>query len=294
MLPVARTCDLLEQLCGVRPTEASVINWNAEAAAQLQPDYERIGQSLLQSPVLGADESGMRADGSAWLHVLVNERLTWLGVHRKRGRQAFEDFGLLPQYRGTLVHDGLASYQRYGCRHALCNAHHLRQLKFEQEVNRQRWAQKMSALLLKALDEKRQQPQGRLSEPRLEALRSEYRQLLQIAQRLNPPHPPDGSPGRTRQTSTVNLLSRLDKYQEQVLRFLSDPQVPFTNNDSEREVRMPKVKLKIMGAFRSWEGAQSFAILRACCSSLQKQRQPLLSALEGMFRGEPLPLDFSV
>jgi transposase len=198
-----------------------------------------------------------------------------LGVHRKRGREDFEDFGVLSEYQGTLVHDGLASYQRYGCRHALCNAHHLRQLKFEQEVNRQPWAHQMSAL-------------------RLEALRSEYRQLLQTAQRLNSPHPPDGSPDRTQQTSTVNLLSRLDKHQEQVLRSLSDPQAPFTNNDSEREVRMPKVKLKTMGAFRSWEGAQSFAILRACCSSLQKQRQPLLSALEGMFRGEPLPLDFSV
>jgi len=113
MVPVARTCEILESLCGLRPCGASVINWVSEAASRLEQTYERIGKSLLQSPVLGADESGLRAQGSAWLHVLVGEGLTWLGVHRKRGREAFKDFGLLPEYQGTLVHDGFRSYQRY-------------------------------------------------------------------------------------------------------------------------------------------------------------------------------------
>ena len=88
-------------------------------------------------PVLVADESGLRVTGPGWLHVLVGDNLTWLSVYRKRGREAFEDFGLIPEYQGTLAHEGFRSYQRYACTHALCNAHHLRQLKFEQEVNQQ-------------------------------------------------------------------------------------------------------------------------------------------------------------
>ena len=223
MVPVARTCEILESLCGLRPSRVSVINWVSEAASRLEQTYERIGKKLLQKPVLGADESGLRALGSAWLHVLVGDDLTWVGVHRKRGREAFEDFGLIPEYQGTLVHDGFRSYQRYPCTHALCNAHHLRQLKFEHEVNQQHWALEMSEFLLKALKETRQHPEG-IHQERLTQLRKE------------------STPGN------------LDEREEEVLRFLSNPQVPFTNNDSEREVRMPKVKLKIIGTFRSFHG----------------------------------------
>jgi transposase len=292
MVPVARTCEILESLCGLRPSRASVINWVSEAASRLEQTYERIGKTLLQKPVLGADESGLRAQGSAWLHVLAGDDLTWVGVHRKRGREAFEDFGLIPEYQGTLVHDGFSSYQRYTCTHALCNAHHLRQLKFEHEVNQQHWALEMSEFLLKALKETRQHPEG-IHQERLTQLRKEYRQILQTAHQLNPRKPPDGYPGKTPQTSTVNLLARLDEREDEVLRFLSDPQVPFTNNDSEREVRMPKVKLKIIGTFRSFHGAQSFATIRACCSSIKKQNHSILQALETLFLGKELPLQLT-
>ena len=292
MIPVARTCELLESLCGTRPSGASLINWVAEAAAKLEPICEKIAAALLNSPVLGADESGLRAKGRAWLHVLVSARLTWLGVHRKRGRSAFDEFGLISRYQGVLVHDGFTSYQHYSCTHALCNAHHLRQLKFEHEVNEQAWALEMSQLLLRILRETYRHPDG-LSDQAQQQFRDEYDQLLETARKLNPRVPPDGCPGKTPQTSTVNLITRLDQHKEEVLRFMSDPRVPFTNNDSEREVRMPKVKLKTIGTFRSFQGAQHFAVIRACCSSLKKQNQPILNALESLFLGQELPLKFA-
>jgi len=150
----------------------------------------------------------------------------------------------------------------------------------------------MSKFLLQALQETKQHPEG-IHPERLTELRKEYRQILETAHQLNPRKPPDGYPGKTPQTSTVNLLARLDEREEEVLRFLSDPQVPFTNNDSEREVRMPKVKLKIIGTFRSFHGAQSFVTIRACCSSLKKQNRSILQAFETLFLGKELPLELA-
>ena len=240
MVPVERTADILESLCGVRPSGGTVLNFVEEAASRIEPTWERIGQALRHTPVLGADESGMRTAGKAWLHVLTNPLPSWLGVHSKRGREAFDEFGLLPDFDGTLVHDGFVSYKGCSCRHALCN--------------RQR-------------------------------IRREYETLIRKGCKLNPPEPPDGWPGKTPQSSTVNLLRRLEKQADEVLRFTTDPRVPFSNNDAEREVRMPKVKLKVAGTFRTRDGARYFCILRSCFSTLKKQGQHLLDCLEEALRG---------
>ena len=226
----------------------------------------------------------MRTAGKAWLHVLTNPLPSWLGVHSKRGREAFDEFGLLPDFDGTLVHDGFVSYKGYSCRHALCNAHHLRELKFEAEENQQAWAEEMSKLLCRALKDTRNSPRG-LPRDLRQRIRRECETLIRKGCKLNPPEPPDGWPGKTPQSSTVNLLRRLEKQADEVLRFTTDPRVPFSNNDAEREVRMPKVKLKVAGTFRTRDGARYFCILRSCFSTLKKQGQHLLDCLEEALRG---------
>ena len=284
MVPAGRTADILESLCGVRPSGGTVLNFVEEAASRIEPTWERIGQALRHTPVLGADESGMRTAGKAWLHVLTNPLLSWLGVHSKRGREAFDEFGLLPDFDGTLVHDGFVSYKGCSCRHALCNAHHLRELKFEAEENQQAWAEEMSKLLCRALKDTRNSPRG-LPRDLRQRIRREYETLIRKGCKLNPPEPPDGWPGKTPQSSTVNLLRRLEKQADEVLRFTTDPRVPFSNNDAEREVRMPKLKLKVAGTFRTRDGARYFCILRSCFSTLKKQGQHLLDCLEEALRG---------
>ena len=195
MVPVERTADILESLCGVRPSGGTVLNFVEEAASRIEPTWERIGQALRHTPVLGADESGMRTAGKAWLHVLTNPLLSWLGVHSKRGREAFDEFGLLPDFDGTLVHDGFVSYKGCSCRHALCNAHHLRELKFEAEENQQAWAEEMSKLLCRALKDTRNSPRG-LPRDLRQRIRRECETLIRKGCKLNPPEPPDGWPGK--------------------------------------------------------------------------------------------------
>ena len=289
MLPAKRTGELLEAWCGVHPSTGTVMNLIREAGRRLEPSHRKIAETLLRQPVAGADETGVRAGGRLhWLHVLVTESLSWLSTHPKRGALAFEGLELLPRFQNILVHDGFKSYAKLECGHALCNAHLLRELTFQARHRQQDWAAEMIGLLCEALKTTRLSPQG-LTRSQIEDFRSRHETKLREGWKLNPPDPPDAYPGPTPQTDTVNLLRRLQDGADEVLRFTRDPRVPFTNNEAEREVRMPKVKLKITGGFRTPAGAQAFCVVRSCLSTLKKQRHPLLTALQAAFSGaDPL------
>ena len=286
MLPVARTARLLADLYGVSISAGTIQAMIGEAGTRLAPMVERIADAVTQADVAGADESGFRVAGKLnWLHVAVTDALTWLGVHAKRGKIAFEDFGLLYRLKGTLVHDGWASYRELDCAHALCNAHHLRELTFVHEECHQPWAKSMIDLLVAAHHETLAAHDQSLTPIRILSIRAEYDTLLAEAAAANLERPANGKRGRTAQSVPFNLYRRLREHADDVLRFTTDPLVPFSNNLAEQAIRMPKVKHKIAGCFRTINGAQSFCTIRSYLATLQKQHFDLFSSLVQVFKG---------
>ena len=132
-------------------SQATVVKAAQAGAEILQPTVQGIGQAAVSSAVLHADETGIRvAKKLHWLHVLASDALTWIGCHPKRGTEAFQALALLQQFRGVLVHDGWMPYKALQCQHALCNAHHLRELTYLLEEQGQAWAGDMIELLTHA------------------------------------------------------------------------------------------------------------------------------------------------
>lgn len=287
MLPVARTAQLLCDLYGLPISAGTIQAMIGEASIVLTPTVARIADAVARARVAGADESGFRVAGKLnWLHTAVTDALTWMGIHAKRGKIAFESFGLLHRFAGTLVHDGWASYRELSCAHALCNAHHLRELTFVHEECHQPWAKRMIDLLVAAHHETIV-AQGRpLSAVRIQAIRSRYETLLAEGDVANPAaESVSGKRGRTAQSVPFNLLRRLRVHANDVLRFTTDPNVPFSNNLAEQAIRMPKVKHKVAGCFRTFEGAQAFCTIRSYLATLQKQHGNLLLSLVQSFQG---------
>ncbi len=192
------------------------------------------------------------------------------------------------------MHDGWGTDRQYACAHALCNAHHLRELTFIEEQDGQVWAGEMKGLLVE-IKQRVKQAAGmqRLDEPTVQEFEQRYQQILDEGLEANPKPVPTAEPGkrgRKKQSKAKNLLDRLSTYREQVLAFMYDFRVPFDNNLAERDLRMMKVQQKISGCFRCAEGATSFCRIRSYISTSRKQGKHVLSALEGVFTGKPFVL----
>ena len=266
------------------------------SAEILQSTVQNIGQAAISSAVLHADETGVRvAKKPHWLHVLATDTLTWMGSHPKRGREAFEFFALLQHFQGVLVHDGWLPYKILECLHALCNQHHLRELTYLLEEQNQDWAGDMIALLthanhqdnLNCADGKTPDYGSENYQNEVRDLRDLYEAILEGALADHPVVPPTGKRGRTKQSKATNLIVRLRDYSDDVWRFMTQAGVPFTNNLAEQAVRMPKVKQKVSGCFRTPEGAKTYSTIRSYCATMHKQGANIFESLVATFRGSP-------
>lgn len=302
LLPSQRTCDMIRDLLGISVSEGTLFSVLTECAQELEPFELALQDRLIESPLLHGDETGLRvAKQLGWLHVVCTDKLTAYTIHLKRGVEAMDTMGILPLFTGKLVHDGWLSYDQYPCRHFLCNAHHLRELQFIWERYHQPWAVQMS-LLLSTMHQQvktaKQQGLTTLDSPQLRDFETRYRQVLDQGWAANPevtcptePNVPKPR-GRPKQSPSRNLLHRLQNKQAAVLGFLYDFEVPFDNNQAERDIRMVKLKQKISGCFRTIEGAQGFCRIRSFLSTLRKQGLNLLDSLEFLFSGNSLPRHF--
>ena len=126
-----------------------------------------------------------------------------------------------------------------------------------------------------------------VSRNRLRYLRRQYRAILTEGERDNPPSTQrPRRRGRIKQSPAVNLLIRLRQHAQDVLRFLADSRVPFDNNQAERDIRMPKLKQKTSGCFRTVAGADAFAVIRSYLTTLRKQGRNVFKALIGVFQNQ--------
>jgi len=298
-VPVERTAQIIEDLTGQRVAEATLMKAQRECAALIAPATAAIKAQLRDAPVAHFDESGLRVAGTLqWLHVASTERLTDYTVHPQRGQAAMDAAGILPGFAGRAVHDHWKSYFTYAdSPHALCNAHHLRELKFIHEQYGQGWAETLAKLLVEmktAVDTARDDGQRALPPDTVVAFEQRYEEALKAGYQRNPRPPPPPSPvsggkkrGRPAQPPPLNLLDRLRDFKTETLAFLHDFRVPFDNNLAERDVRMVKVKQKVSGGFRTPDGAQGFAQLRGYLSTARKNAMNVFAAIRDAFAGCP-------
>jgi transposase len=293
LLPLRRAADLVRELAGVAISPATVYAMVREAAARLTPRVEAIGHALTQAAVAHVDESGIRVAGKLhWLHVMCTGTLTRYYVHAKRGREALDAFALLVRFVGVLIRDHWVGYDFYPGSHGFCNAHHMRELTALAETYpEQTWPQRLIALLCEghqAAERARAAGLSALPAAELADFRKRYDEILARAQDRHPVREgPPGSRRRVKQTPACNLIVRLRARRDDVLRFLCDLRVPFDNNQAERDIRMPKLKQKVSGCFRSETGAHAFATVRSYLSTMRKQSFDSLQALVMTFEGNP-------
>ena len=204
-------------------------------------------------------------------------------LHPKRGREAIEAIGIIPRYGGVTVHDCWASYLSYThCDHALCGAHLLRELAFIVDAHDYAWAKRMKRLLLGACQQVSKRDDKTLSANEYKTLQKRYRTILTQGARELPPIPPrqNARRGKVAKSHAHNLWERLKNYETAVLRFAKHPDVAFTNNRAERDLRMSKVKQKVSGCFRTRKYAQAYCRISSYLQSMANQGYNPLVAIQ--------------
>jgi transposase len=285
LLPEDRLAELMADLFGVKLAASTIARMSRTCAARLQEFVAAVRDLVAGAPVKHMDETGFRVGGKTqWLHVASTVWLTFYRVCAKRG-------SLLANVVGIVVHDHWKPYYTMpGVLHALCNAHHLRELKALIDIEKEDWARKMQGLLRRACHlanlarERDITIKPRLAERlerRYDAILAEGLAFHEAQSPLAPTTVKEGRQRRGRKPCRTghNLLLRLATRKQDTLRFLNDPAVPFTNNQAERDGRMMKVKQKISGGFRCLDGATDFANIRSFISTAKKQGWNVIQAI---------------
>ena len=292
LLPSERTCAVLSDLFACPIAEGTLESMVAECHDQLATVEAQIKAGVTHAPVVHFDETGVNLGGkTSWLHVACTPDLTFYAPHAKRGRDAFASIDILPHVTGRAVHDGWASYQTYPqVAHALCNAHHLRELTFVEEELGQSWAKDLKEVLWamkESVDQAKNQGREAVEGGRKLSLVTRYDTVLSMGEHTNPLPEVTGKRGRRKRGKARNLVERLQKRKAQVLAFLEDFAIPFDNNQAERDLRMVKVRQKISGCFRTTKGVTRFCRIRGYISTMRKQGLSIFAALAQAISGRP-------
>ena len=288
LVSLNRIQSMLYELTGgvLAISEGTIAKWNEQLSDNLAGFIENLKNKALASPVLNKDETGIRINNKlCWLHVLSNKTHTLYFTDEKRGTEADKKIGILPVYSGTLVHDHLKGLYSFNCTHAECNAHILRYLKSAAENKKRDWANKMIELLVEAnnlVKERKASGDTMLDETKITEYSSRYDTILK-----------DGrdeffqSESKDYNGEDMKLLRRMAKFKTNHLLFLTDFQVPFDNNQAERDLRMIKSKAKVSGCFRGENGGAVFANIKSYTSTLRKNMCNIFVGLKRAFLGEP-------
>lgn len=300
LIPYERVADYFINESKIPVSVGSLFNFNQEAFDRLTVFDALAKAKLIKALLIHSDETGINLNGKRiWLHNASNEKWTYFFPHEKRGSEAMDDIGILPKFSGVLVHDHWKPYYTYAaCIHALCNAHHVRELQWVIDNTGYVWAQSMQDLLLEINQAVNESSKNRFDGKTSHEFRKRYRQIIkdgiiEMPLQLDKPVAADGKKkrGRDKKTKELNLLERLRDFENDVLRFMEVDYVPFTNNQGENDIRMTKVQQKISGCFKSMDGAKIFCRVRSYLLTSQKHGITPADALKSLFNGE-LPAIF--
>jgi hypothetical protein len=282
MIALNRVADMVSALIGRRISPDTMLGFILRLHEALAQWEENAKSQLMTTQSMHVDETSLRVDKkNHWIHVYSSGDITLKFLHQKRGKEAIEAIGIIPNYSGTIVHDCWASYLSYDhLKHGLCGGHLLRELTFIIDSNGYRWAKNMKRLLKKACKMVSSRKEKSLTADEYLKLARLYRKIIAAGEKELPVilEKTTKRRGKVAKSDAHNLWDRLKKYETPVLLFAKLPHVSFTNNRAERDLRMAKVKQKVSGCFRTEKYAQAYCRISSYLQTMKnKDINPLVA-----------------
>jgi transposase len=290
MVAVNRAKKMIVAMIGKRLSEATLLSFVLRLHVALESWEQKAKNILLAQPTMHVDETSIKVNRkNYWIHVHAGGNITLKLLHSKRGNDAIVDNDIITRYDGCIIHDCWASYLSYTqCTHGLCGSHLLRELTFIFDSNQYKWAKAMKHLLQVACRKVSKSKSKKLTKKAYKNLQKRYRTILTCGEKEMPkiPAKSKNKNGKIAKSDAHNLWGRLRKYEDAVLRFARDSNVPFTNNRAEQDLRMAKVKQKVSGCFRSEIYAKAYCRISSYLQTMANKGINPLIAIQMALNGE--------
>ncbi|WP_430883388.1 IS66 family transposase [Fusibacter sp. JL216-2] len=295
MVGIKRTHDILSAVFNLPISTGTIHSMVTNVSEKLEDTVNLIRDKVKSLDLAHFDETGLRVDKKLhWVHNASNTHFTYLTVEEKRGSIGMDSSGILPEFKGIAIHDFWKPYFTYkNVDHGICNAHLLRELTgVIENYPEQIWAENMINLLLEMKNLKdtlKNDGYTTLSEYQLKYFNSKYDAIVEEAIKANPiPDKPKGKRGRHKKGKIRALIERFASHKGEVCLFINDFNVPFDNNQAERDVRMIKVKQKVSGTFRTKEGADTFVRIMSYLGTMAKHGINSYTAIKSALKGQSM------
>ncbi len=299
LLPLERAVEAIEDIVGQIISEGTIVNTNQKLFNILEKPVNAIKEGIKESSVVNFDETGIRNQGKTqWLHVACTKDLTFYEVHSKRGKEASQTIGILPEFKGTAIHDHLKSYYAYkDCSHSECNSHNLRYLRDIYENHGQNWPKSMIELLINLKEQVETLKNNGFAEMNITESKTwlkKYHDIIETGIQEDLQKNPQVHIGKKKikKSKALNLLTKLKNFDIETLAFMFDFEVAFDNNLAERDLRMQKLRQKISGCFRGDDSAKVFCRIRSYVSTARKNGIKAMDAIKKAFQQTPVTIGF--
>ena len=237
-------------------------------------NQDEIFKNLMNSPIMHTDATNVRVNGKGWfVFVTASGNNVLYFAREHKGHEGVKGTPV-EDYLHTLIHDHDITFYSYGGNHQECLAHVLRYL--QDSINNEpefTWNTTMKKALSVMIHQYKQ-CNGSLSEAEIDAYRKEYNRILEIAEKEYEEHPPNKY-----YKEGFNLAKRLKKYAKNHLLFLTEENVPYTNNHSELLLRQIKRKVKQVGSYRSNESLSDFCSMLGVIETAKQNQQGIYKTL---------------
>lgn len=284
-----RICEFINSLSGdvLGLSEGSVYGFCRkfrESCAQICAGIEK---DLLNSHEICTDATTIKTDGKqSYIRNFSTEQSVLYIGSKKKDLDTLEGMGILEKFAGVLTHDHETSLYHFGTGHGECNVHLERCLRKNTEETGNSWSHDLGSFLNgmnHARKEREREGGVNFTEEELERYGRRYDELIAAGRDQN-----SQTKGRNAKKEEKTLLNRLEKYKENHLLFLHDFQVHYSNNMSEKDLRICKNRQKMAGGFRTEEGRGMYCRIMSVIGTVKRRGLNIFQSITDIMNGTPV------
>lgn len=283
-----RICTFINSLSGdkLHLSTGSVYGFCKKFAQSCAAVRTAIEQELLNSNVICTDATPVKTDGKqTHIRNFSTETCVLYCSSEKKDLKTLGDFKILKEFTGTLIHDHETALYHFGTRHGECNVHLERYLLKNTEETGNTWSHKLRCFL-EGMNQARKKRillgDSCFTRPELERYCMRYEELLLKGIEEN-----KHTKGRIAKKEEKALLKRLKKYQKNHLLFLYDFRIPYSNNRSEKDLRICKNRQKMAGGFRTAAGRQMYCEIMSLIETIKRRGLNIFQGIIALMNSAP-------